>query len=435
GAIKRVMIVGGGYDVCYESPLFALNSTSTNLKSGCSSKTKAAGNAVYMVDATTGDLIWEATDAAASIVGGLPSTARATYNTDLVHSVVMRISTLDRNADGLIDHLYFGDLGGQIFRADFDNASQRTASNQGRFGVRVVRLADLRNTTTPANSPRFYVAPTVTIHDEGANTFIMLGIGSGDRSSPLDVLPLADGGKNPIVAGGAAVTKPVNNVYGIIDRDFINTQLISVPAVPPSTTTTVLANTSLVSKDIRLSSLQINPQLLSTSTKNIPDYFFGTGKKEGWYRSLSSQSTGVELTGRTAGGMKAFEEEALAITGTLFMPVYDPQGVATPQASQCSAKVIGETIRERFCIPYGACLNSDGTVNSTLEQNTGLVINTLTDHPTLMGNGIRGIAFGKKDGGGLTILGNTSGTGGWSTNRKLVPTRWYEKQPNPNKVQ
>lgn len=31
------------------------------------------------------------------------------------HSIVSRISTLDRDADGLVDHLYFGDLGGQIF--------------------------------------------------------------------------------------------------------------------------------------------------------------------------------------------------------------------------------------------------------------------------------------------------------------------------------
>lgn len=37
------------------------------------------------------------------------------------HSIVSRISTLDRDADGLVDHLYFGDLGGQIFRVDLNN--------------------------------------------------------------------------------------------------------------------------------------------------------------------------------------------------------------------------------------------------------------------------------------------------------------------------
>jgi type IV pilus assembly protein PilY1 len=37
------------------------------------------------------------------------------------HSIVSRISAIDRDGDGLTDHLYFGDLGGQVFRADLNN--------------------------------------------------------------------------------------------------------------------------------------------------------------------------------------------------------------------------------------------------------------------------------------------------------------------------
>jgi type IV pilus assembly protein PilY1 len=35
------------------------------------------------------------------------------------YSIVSEIKTVDRNNDGLIDHLYFGDLRGQAFRVDF----------------------------------------------------------------------------------------------------------------------------------------------------------------------------------------------------------------------------------------------------------------------------------------------------------------------------
>ncbi|WP_410210797.1 pilus assembly protein PilY [Aquirhabdus sp.] len=422
GVITRVMIVGGGYDLCYENPLFTLNST-TQTDTLCNSKSSAAGNAVYMVNATTGQLLWMASNVAA------PTGFNSTLNSYMTHSIVGRISTLDRDADGLTDHLYFADLGGQVFRADFNNASQRTLNNTGAFAVRVVRLANLASSTA-ANSPRFYEAPTATIHDEGADTFIVVGVASGDRSSPLDVLATSVGGKG--------VTKPVNNVYAIMDRDFIKADLITNKCYNGGGmgTGSCSSTTPLLTADTTVSQLQQNPQLLSG---NVPSTFFPktASTKNGWYRSLSSNSAGAELASKTAGGMKAFEEP-LAITGNLLVPVYDPEGTATPQPDPCSAKVVGETIRERFCLPYGACLNTSGSasgsVDSSRESTTGAVVNTLSSHPTLIGSGIRGIALGPDDNGGMTLLGNTSGTGGWSSNRQLIPTRWYEKLPNPSKV-
>lgn len=159
---------------------------------------------------------------------------------------------------------------------------------------------------------------------------------------------------------------------------------------------------------------------------------------EGWYRSLSSTSAGTDVasgTGatKTAGGLKVFEE-SIAITGNLLVPVYDPQGVATAPVGDCDAKVVGETDRQRFCIPYGACLNSDGTIKTSRETGTGFTSNSQTSAPTLIGSGIRGIALGPNDNGGLTVVGNTSGSGGWTPSSKLIPTRWYEKQPNPSLV-
>ena len=63
-----------------------------------------------------------------------------------------------------VDHLYFGDLGGQIFRVDLNNNQTKTNSTYSSFGVRVVRLANLAtndstydgtNDYTGGNAPRF----------------------------------------------------------------------------------------------------------------------------------------------------------------------------------------------------------------------------------------------------------------------------------------
>lgn len=48
---------------------------------------------------------------------GLRHLVSATADGDkqyLKHSIVSRVSAIDRDADGLIDNIYFGDLGGQV---------------------------------------------------------------------------------------------------------------------------------------------------------------------------------------------------------------------------------------------------------------------------------------------------------------------------------
>lgn len=427
GAIKRVMIVGGGYDTCYENPRFRLNASVSNADypdTTCNNKAQAQGNAVYMLDAKTGAVIWSATYDSAATDGKLYMT----------NSIVSRISTLDRDADGLVDHLYFGDLGGQVFRADLNNVSQRTSGQTSKFGVRVVRLANLATTSagaaiTNGDNPRFYEAPTITIHDQKTATFILVGIASGDRSTPLDVSPsIGREGMQPLTA---MTSRPVNNVYGILDRDFINQNLVNVS---PATT---VAYSSLQSKNLTLASFQKNPQVLTDVVAAFFPYAAGTSK-EGWYRSLSSTADGTEKAGviRTAGGMKAFEEP-VAITGNLLVPVYDPEGTGVAAGDPCLPRVVGETDRQQYCLPYGACLNADGTRNTAKDAKTGFLLNNNSNHPdSVLGSGIRGIALGPKipdtntspnSCGNLTLVGNTEGTGTWTCTKKLLSTRWYEK--------
>ncbi|GAC1370065.1 MAG: PilC/PilY family type IV pilus protein [Aquirhabdus sp.] len=405
--IRRVMIVGGGYDMGYETPSFVPTAS-----------VPAKGNTVYMVDATTGELLWHPT---------------TTDNSNLIHSVAARISAVDRDGDGLIDSIYFADLGGQVFRADFNNAASATS-----FAVRVTRLANLATNAsgtaiTNGTNPRFFEAPTVTVYDYNSTTFAVVTVASGNRSSPLDVLDTSQGGM-------ALRSLPVNNVYGIIDRDLPNSKLMQSTYTP-------------VTQDKDISTFQQNPQALSSST-SIPTVFFPTtgAGKDGWYRSLSSKIDGTDWadgTFRYPGGLKAYEEQ-IALTGKLYVPVYDPQGTGV-SGSLCSARVVGETDLQTYCLPYGVCLNG-GTaanayqINTSTESKSGVqftMTNGVNKNANLIGPGIRGIALGANGTtasgsnacSGFSLVGNLDGTGNWNCTRKLVQTLWYEKKPNRSKVQ
>lgn len=411
--IKRVMIVGGGYDMCYENPQFKLNTANPAEYGGVAcKKTQADGNAIYIIDASDGSVLWYASNSGAD-----------SNNPAMTHSIVSRISTVDRDGDGLVDHLYFGDLGGQVFRVDLNNAIGTSTS---AFAKRVVRLADLSGTTlTNGDQPRFYQPPTLTKHTQGAETFILVGIASGDRSTPLDVTPLV--GREGILPTKALTNRPVNNVYGIIDRDFSNRALMTI------------ADSDLKTVNIVLSNLKKNPQTLSGV---ISSSFFPYNKTglQGWYRSLSSDYTGNEVTGRTSGGMKAFEEEPIALTNYLFVPVYDPEGTGVAQQDPCKPRIVGETNAQQFCLPYGVCLQLDGTKDAKEDQGSGFQISN-GKNLNVIGAGIRGITLGPDNSGGngkpnscgsMTMLGNIKGSGKWECTRILNPLRWYEKYVSAN---
>lgn len=418
--ITRVMIVGGGYDRCYENPRFKLGATNKNTDypdATCNNKAQANGNAVYIIKADTGERLWWASNTV---------TGTGTANSDMTHSIVSRISTLDRDADGLVDHLYFADLGGKVFRADLNNAIDTPVAS---FGKRVVTMADLTSTAELANGdqPRFYQPPTLTIHDSGKNTFIVAAIASGDRSTPLDVAPTI--GREGILPASVLSGRPTNKVYGLIDNDFIKKNLIS--------------GSPTLASQITLASLIVNPQLI---VGKIDAKFFdadGLAIKQGWYRSLSSDSSGADVAGRTSGGLKAFEEEPIAIKDNLFIPVYDPEGLGVEAADPCSTRIIGETDTQKYCLPFGVCTDASGAKDETQEKTSGFQFTSVTSgtetkliNSNVLGAGIRGIALGpiKPKGkvpenscGSLTLMGNLKGSGEWQCTRILNPTRWYEK--------
>ena len=116
------------------------------------------GNAVYIVNAEDGSLIWSALSTA-----------------EMKWAIPGGISVVDIDFDGVADHLYFGDLGGQLFRADMSGTGQKPS---------VTRIADLGG--TGADHRRFFEAPAVAYAKSGVKNLLYVVAGSGYRSHPLD---------------------------------------------------------------------------------------------------------------------------------------------------------------------------------------------------------------------------------------------------------
>ena len=158
GGTKRAALVfGGGYD-----PSGHDGKQDVGRSGG-----DAMGNIIYVVDALTGQLLWSAgannaTTTVSSMKWSVPST----------------ISVVDANFDGAADFFYFGDLGGQLFRVDLDDAN--VASSKVR------RIADLSGTGV-ANNRRFYYAPSISYvrSEDGSQENLYISVGSGYRTHPL----------------------------------------------------------------------------------------------------------------------------------------------------------------------------------------------------------------------------------------------------------
>ncbi len=153
---KTVLIFSGGYDA------------SQDLAAG---GTDTIGNALYIVDAVTGQLLWHASAAGADL-----------NLSDMQYSIPADVKVLDMNSDLLADRMYVGDMGGQIWRFDIHNG--QPASNIVTGGV-IAQLGGAPvGSPTAAESRRFYYSPDLALVGDEYSSFLHIGIGSGHRAHP-----------------------------------------------------------------------------------------------------------------------------------------------------------------------------------------------------------------------------------------------------------
>lgn len=385
GEKKLVMFVGGGYDstgattacnatgdtvvknVGYECPAYNQNTAT------------GSGAGVYMFDANTGDLLWWTSANATAQMGAEAYTNASDATTlNMKYSVVSQINAIDRDSDGLVDNLYFGDLGGQAFRVDLNN----NVTAKSSFATRVVRL--FTQNASGGASPRFYEIPSMSIHDGDSGYIAAVAFSSGNRSSPLVGTEVTGGNQ-----AGSTVS-PADGVFVVYDKDVARTDLYTL--VDSGTTALKTKNVSLVSLD---------------TTIGVPTT--GTG----WKYTYSS----------TAGAYKGMNE-LYAVDGMLYVNVYHRDGAGIGGA--CGAGVKGDSYVYQFCLPTGKCSFNTTTTGQPNRVKLGAGI---------LGAGL-GQGFSNANNTGLvvkrpttlncTTTPNLPECQEFTTTAKLKQLRWYE---------
>jgi len=269
-AASPVIFIGGGYD--------------TNKDSGGAGTADRKGNAVYMLDAKSGDLLWSMA----------PTGGDTTFpGTD---SIPAGIGLLDSTGNGLTDRLYVGDTGGHVWRVDMPDdtiadfsvfelaslgGSENTTDSRFFYEPSIVRTyisETIETDTTDENGE----TTTMTVHQQVPYDAIL--IGSGDRSNPLG--------------------KDTQDSAFMIKDEYINTQTFSASTTPKTPDTILKTNLYDYTNDPFKDMESMTTLALNTLQVNVSE-------KSGWF--IDYQKSG-EKTSATA----------LVINGVAYFTVYSP---------------------------------------------------------------------------------------------------------------
>ena len=161
GSVPALMF-GGGYDMNKDS------------RSGVGSD-DSEGNAIYVVNAETGQLIWKATGGS----GG--ASTKEFQHPGLVDSIPSSLTAADTDGDGYTDRLLVGDSGGNIWRADL------AGSDTGDWKLSLLASVGRHSSGGgKSDDRRFFHRPDLVQTKDADGNFDAVLIGTGDRADPLD---------------------------------------------------------------------------------------------------------------------------------------------------------------------------------------------------------------------------------------------------------
>ncbi|MGQ1458328.1 PilC/PilY family type IV pilus protein [Acinetobacter baumannii] len=378
GKKKLVMFVGGGYDAGYENPAY--------------DQTNNKGAGVYMFDANNGDLLWWSSANASADKGAQAHTE----DSDLKYSVVSQINAVDRDSDGLVDHLYFGDLGGQAFRIDLNNnaTGDNAAAKKGNFVTHVVRLLN-QHVNNDGTSPRFYEMPSFSVSKDDSGSLVgVVALSSGNRSSPLAG---AIGTNN-----ATASTSANDGVFVVFDKDVAKTNLYS------------LVDTDLTTKNI-------------ATLRNLNTYFTASFAGDIYKNGVSVVANdGWKYTYSDSAGVYKGMNGLYALDGMLYVNVFyrDGDGIG----GSCGAGVKGNSKLYQFCLPTGKCsfYGSSTTQPNNTDLGAGILGTALGNATSNNGQTLLQNVVKKTDNFCTDANKNSPECQLFNTTAKLQNLRWYE---------
>ena len=161
-----VLIFGAGYDAPVEDqdpvPAGVLNSM---------------GRGVFVVDALTGAVVWQAGPVAPALTDAGEIFLRVT---GMTYAIPSDVAVIDRNLDGYADRIYVGDTGGTLWRIDI--ASAKIAE----WTVNALASVGYAQYGTTASRRKFLFPPDVAYGSDAGGVYDAVLIGSGDREHPFN---------------------------------------------------------------------------------------------------------------------------------------------------------------------------------------------------------------------------------------------------------
>jgi type IV pilus assembly protein PilY1 len=179
------------------------------------------GRGIFVVNAETGALVWSASASCDAALYPCKQVAGMKYATPT------DITFVDRDLDGFTDKFYWGDLGGNLWRADVADV----ATSDWKV-TRVAQLGCDTGECASGTTPRkFFFPPAVlSVRAAGAtDSYEALSIVSGDREHPLR-------------------TSATGSSYFVQDKFFMvkdTGTTVGAPTTAPSTSDVTASNTDL----------------------------------------------------------------------------------------------------------------------------------------------------------------------------------------------
>lgn len=258
---KLVIIFGGGYDTKKDAP-------------GPNTHDDNNGAAVYMLNARTGSILL-------NILTGSKN------------GIASSIASLDSDNDALIDRLYVGDTGGNVWRIDMPDETLAHTS--------VIKLASVGGSTNtedrrffnPPSIVRTYILETIDTGTEHLPNIVKqtvpydaILLGSGDRATPTDT--------------------DTNDMFFMFKDKYIKTQPLDTisPAIAPITLRALYDYTDDPFKGY--------PILTTEQKSDLTD----ASLRSGWHFDL------------TQGGEKS-SSEAIVINNVIYFTSYTPAPTAS----------------------------------------------------------------------------------------------------------
>ncbi|WP_175404545.1 pilus assembly protein [Endozoicomonas atrinae] len=259
--IRDVLVFSGGYDKDQdETKLY---------------QTDNMGNAIYIVDAKTGERIWSA--------GNDTDTSANLKLSKMNYSIPGGVRVIDLEGDGLADQLLFADVGGQVWRLFINNCTSTNTSE-----CAVPNTTSIKNLVWPTDSDgdgtwdrhegifayigpdlqnpdhmdggkeqrtqsrRFFVEPDASLFRLNGATHLALAIGTGSRPDPLSRVN-EDVQDRAYVLASPAYANPVVNkdnvgkkevpVHKLLKHDSQDTQLFNITNEMQATAEDAFGNT------------------------------------------------------------------------------------------------------------------------------------------------------------------------------------------------